>query len=318
MDKNNNFNENLNNCEKDIRVIIGSHGNNLHEYSITKKSLIHDFGKFSSTIQSVAISPGKKSFFVSEADKLHQYDICTRKQVFTRKNDGMDKIVLTYDCEYIIAVVDLNLEFWAVKQKNLITWENELGQPICSIACTYDNKYLFVGYTKGLLSIVDIQTAETIKNCKALRNIIYSIAFTKNNRTAYISDGDGYIRMMKWKQNANTEEDFELLKFKKSELLKIGNKYTYNICLTNDEENLIIGSGSIGKVYILNLYSEEVIKEFNLTTIILKISQVDEEMFAVVAEYNSDLTIIDLESFDIVDYQPNVTGRNSLTSLAVI
>ena len=61
-----------------------------------------------------------------------------------------------------------------------------------------------------------------------------------------MSDVDGNIKVLKWNYSKNSENYFEI----NEDCIKIGSKFsTFSICLTKDEDNLLVGCKEILKVY---------------------------------------------------------------------
>ena len=67
---------------------------------------------------------------------------------------------------------------------------------------------------------------------------ILSVAFTRDNQSAFINDHDGNIKMIKWKAGANSSHEFDF----SEEPKKVAGIHTESICLTKDEKYLLVGS----------------------------------------------------------------------------
>jgi len=95
-----------------------------------------------------------------------------------------------------------------------------------------------MGFTEGFLGVFNIQTTQNIFNFKVLKGSIYSMACMPDNSGAYINDYSGAVRLVKWKQDASTEDDFDL----SEEARKGPATRTKNICLTKDSKKLFVCS----------------------------------------------------------------------------
>ena len=173
-----------------------------------------------------------------------------------------------------------------------------------------------MGCNNGWLSISDLQNHQTIKNIKVLSGDIYSMAFSRDNQTAYISDYDGNIKIINWCLGADSEHDFDFNEQPK----KVGYGETRSICLTKDEKYLLVGSKGLVAVFETTTKEVKVWKEIVLTVNVHGINLIKDGKFALVAEYNGDLSIIDLESWDIFKRVfKNVTTEDwNLESIIVI
>ena len=97
---------------------------------------------------------------------------------------------------------------------------------------------MFIGYAQGYLGIFDIQQHQTVKNTQILSSNIHSMAFTRDNISAYVSDWSGNIKMIEWTESGDSTPTFDLTQ----EFTQVGNKWTYIICLTENERILLVGS----------------------------------------------------------------------------
>ena len=145
-----------------------------------------------------------------------------------------------------------------------------------------------------------------------MSNDINTVAFTQDNQSAFISDHDGSIKMIKWKQNANHEYDFKITQ----NSIQIGNKRTFQICLTKDDKNLLVGSEKLVSVY--NIEKMNVTKEFKLNIDVVGIKLINYDKNALIAEKNGDLTIINLETLKMSTSHKNTANGKQLLEIAVI
>ena len=67
---------------------------------------------------------------------------------------------------------------------------------------------------------------------------IYSVAFLRDNQSAFIAEYKGSIKIINWKAGASSGDDFDLTQKCK----KVSKFYTKAICLTKDDKYLLVGS----------------------------------------------------------------------------
>ena len=135
---------------------------------------------------------------------------------------------------------------------------------------------------------------------------IHSVAFTQDNQSAFISDWNGSIKMIKWKPNAETEHDFDFTK----EFKRVGNTVTYDICLTRDDKHLLIGSWN--RCSVMNTETLNVTKEFILGSYCKGIKLLHGGPHAIISDQDAVLTIIDTETMEISQTHKDVANGNNL------
>ena len=141
---------------------------------------------------------------------------------------------------------------------------------------------------------------------------IVSVAFSRDNQSAFISDYDGNIKMIKWKAGANSGDDFDFIEEPK----KVGRYGTVSICLTKDEKYLIVGSFEL--VSMFETKTREVKKEFNLRFAVEGIILIEDGKKAIIAEGNGNLSILDLETLEIYSIIENITNNKGLEKIIII
>ena len=138
------------------------------------------------------------------------------------------------------------------------------------------------------------------------------MAFSHDNQSAFIGDDKGNIKMIKWKQNASSGDDFDFSEKPK----KVGNGWTFSICLTKDEKYLLVGSNRLVSLY--ETTTREITKEFKMIFYVVQISLIKDGKKAIIAESNGDLSIINLGTLEISSIAENITNDKVLTSFAII
>jgi len=127
------------------------------------------------------------------------------------------------------------------------------------------------------------------------RNCVYSVAFTQDNLSAYVNDGEGNIKKITWKANATTEDEFDLTQESK----KLGGDLSYQICLTKDDKHILAGGSK--KLSVFDTRNFKLTKEIKMSFYVVGIKLVNEGKSAIVAEMNGHLTVIDLETLEITE-----------------
>ena len=129
---------------------------------------------------------------------------------------------------------------------------------------------------------------------------IYSMAFSRDNQSAFISDFYGNIKIINWKAGTNSEDQLNLIQ----NFEKVGDYGTYSICLTKDEKYLLVGSN--GLVCVFEIATREVAKEIRLWDMVKGISLIQDGKKAIIIESGAGFSIIDLETLEI----SLICGRN--------
>ena len=145
-----------------------------------------------------------------------------------------------------------------------------------------------------------------------MSNDIRSVAFSRDNHTAFISDNGGNIKMIKWKSDANSGNDFDFT----HDFKKVGNAMTQSICLTKDEKFLLVGSNSL--VSVLETATREVVKEFKMLSYVQAITLIQGGKRAIIADTYGNLSIIDLETLEILSISKKITNPFFLSKIIVI
>ena len=140
--------------------------------------------------------------------------------------------------------------------------------------------------------------------------IIYSVAFSRDNQRAFISDYRGGIGVIKWKVGANSGDDFHW----SEGFEKLGFEGTHSICLTKDEKYLLVGSKK--EFFVYETTTREVIKEFQLTDSVIAINLIKNNKKAIIVEQNGHVSILDLETMQISLIAKNIW--NDLNQIAVL
>ena len=301
------------------RLFCGCDNGSIVEFSIAEKKPVYDHGQILVyNITSMAKTPDNKSQFVCASDgTLIELDIATRKQVNSFNIKDAKECAVTLDNKsLIIGPNEKNcfLTQWSIQsKKQLHTWQSGVKEIVLSQSVSYDNKYLLIGYEAGWLSIFDLKKHQTLKNTEAMPSKIFSMVFSRDNQSAFISDTGGNIKMIKWQADASSGDDFDL----SEEPKMVGSMMTYSICTTKDEKYLIIGSFML--IRVLETATREVIKEFAMTGIAMTISLIQDGKKAVIVQQNGNLSILDLETLEISSIAENITKpHNGLRRMTLI
>ena len=155
------------------------------------------------------------------------------------------KCVKTHDKKFLItAPYEKNqpLDIYSVETfEQVHSWEQGVIDNPKELDVSQDNRYQFIGYPSGILGIYDLKNYKTIGNFQVLSGIINSVSFSRDNTSAFLSNLDGNIKMIKWQAGATSEGEFDLTEEPK----QVGNGHTFKICLTTDEKYLLVGSDGL-------------------------------------------------------------------------
>ena len=299
------------------RLFIGCNDGNLLEFSITDNKVVYDFGKIlDDHIISMAKTFDNKSQFVcDEYCNFKELDIPTRKQANRFNVNSAVFCVITYDNNLITAAFGKKcvLTKWSIRSnKQLHAWKSDVNQYVYSQSCSQDNKYQLIGYCEGWLGLFNLQKYFTVKNIKLLSDGIFSVAFSRDNQSAFISDWGGSIKMIKWQAGANSENDFDFTE--KPE--KVYNYSVYSVCLTKDEKYLLVGSKELLSIFAT--MTRKVIKEFKLSSDVHGINLIKDDKMAIIAQTNGNLGFLDLEKMELYKIADNITKSKELKRIAII
>ena len=143
-----------------------------------------------------------------------------------------------------------------------------------------------------------------------MSNAISSVAFSRDNQSAYISSYSGHIKMIKWQVGANSEDEFDF-----TEESKQAGGFIQSICLTKDEKYLLVGLSP--HLRILETETREVRKKFKLTGLVVTISLIQDGKKAIITQTNGNFSILDLETLKKSNAK-NITYDNRLSNIIVI
>ena len=293
--------EQYNLITKPIHLLIGYKTGNIIECSIDKNRIgIKKFElshyNLMGAVQLITPNINKKSFYVVFYH-LAQFDIHSRKCIKKIKEGRLRKLVLTYDGRYLITDHYESIQIRSARTYKLLfvlDLQDREGfrTRIRSLTCSYDSKYLFIGSNDERLKIFDLKNFCIIKN--NLKDTIHSIVLFKDNQNAIVIDNNGNIKKLNWKVNAKIAGDFIYIK----QYGELCNTNLLNLCLSDDQETLFIGSGQLVKVF--NLQTCQEIKVFVLKNFIKGMELIDDEKKVVLIEQNGNLTIINSLLLEII------------------
>ena len=141
---------------------------------------------------------------------------------------------------------------------------------------------------------------------------IYSIAFSRDNQKAFVSEFNGSIKMIKWEEGANSGRDFSFNHGSDY----VGSSYTYSICLTKDEKYLLVVSYEL--LCVFDTTKRIVVKTFKLNGWISGINLIKDGKKAIIAEESGNLIILDLETLEIKKIAENIANGKTLKKVIVI
>merc|ERR1712007_7294 len=115
-----------------------------------------------------------------------------------------------------------------------------------------------------------MQDFKTIYYKEVLNWGIYAIEFSKFEKKCYLADYRSNLKVIRWNENSNQEEDFQLNK----ESIEVNNDIdTFSIKLTHDENELLVGSNK--SLFIVNADTLQTIKRLPLPGYLRNISLIE-------------------------------------------
>ena len=290
------------------------------EFSLISKPIVYDLGKNSfDYIFSIAKTPDNKSQFVSSPNhNFREINIPSLREVYKLPNIGERICVVTYDNKILVTAYRYKLTKLSIRTKQrLHTWPNSANMHVYSQSVSQDNKYQLIGSNQWL-GIFDLQKNQTLEHIQVMSDPIFSVAFSRDNQTVFISDKSGYIKMIKWQASANSGDDFDF----NEKPIKVGMFDTYSICLTKDEKYLLVGGCE--RVCIFAITKLRLSKPYKSKNVVRTLSQnglSEKAMFrqlqpyygvfvrtitlagdgktAIIVENNGGLCTLNLETFEI-------------------
>ena len=139
------------------------------------------------------------------------------------------------------------------------------------------------------------------------------MAFSHDSKSVFISDGAGNIKMEKWREDTYPGHESNYTE----EPIKVGGSNTYSICLTKDEKYLLVGSNKLLQVFET---TEKIVqKKFKLKSMVEVITLTKNGHYALIGEYDGNLSILDLETLEISLIAKNITtNRKRLCFMTLI
>ena len=295
----------------DAMFIVNSDGD-LYMYSIKSKKVVYKLAKIKkSDIEEIASTHDKKTLYIcNKACCLYEFDIRSRKITETfLNNERIDKMIVTHDNQILFTKsrrTDNVIKWCRKTKKKLYILSNFNNQKLCSWACTFNSRFLQLGYTNGYFAIFSISENLVVKDVQALCDTvsipydnIFSIVAAKDNKYVYLIDRAGYMRALKWKLGYFNKTSYEFANYFASQI----SYPTINlIYLVNDDKNLLLVNQELGILTIYNLYLKKLTNTFNLEKKIVSISQFKNGKSVIVIQKFGFLKVIDLETMQITDH----------------
>ena len=301
------------------KIFVGCWNGSLIEFSIIENKIMYDYSCkiCDREITSMAKTSDNKTQYVCDYNgDTKEIDIRTHKQVKNFQVNNAVYCVVTHDNKsLIIAECGKNcwLTKWSIRsKKKLDSWQSVVDARVYSQSVSQDNRYQLIGYVKGILGIFDLQSHKTLKNINFLSEAIFGVTFSRDNQNACIGDNNGLFKMIKWKADAKSGDDFHFTKKSNN----VGHFPSGAMCLTKDDKYLLVGSSKY--VCVFENKTRKVKKKFKLKSNIQGISLVQDGKKAIIAESNGNLSIVDLETLEMSLIAENITRGISLNKIIVI
>ena len=303
---------------KGYKLFVSYQDGSVIEFSLIENKIIHDHGQiFNNRIFSMAKTFDNKSQFLCDIiGSFKELDISTRKQANRFDVKSARCCVVTYNNEFLITASNEKncvLTKWSIRaKKQLHTWHSGINEQVSSQSCSQDNKYQLIGHMFGWLGIFDLQKHQMLKKVKVLKSYIFSVAFSRDNQSAFISDQEGYIKVINWQAGASSGDIFDFTQ----NVTKVGSGCTESICLTKDEKHLLVAD--CDSVRVFETTTREVTTVSELTSYVKAISLFQDDEMAIIAELNGNLTIVDLKTMEISSIIKKITNTKIISRIAVI
>ena len=299
-------------------VLFGDDCGHLFEHSIDQNKITHNFEQFNDKIITIVIAPNKKSIYVATAlPALYKFDLQSYKLIKKMKMSYQYNENISITSRYLIIQTynHFCLELWSIQNQKLIcTIKLHTTESIRSLTCSKDNNFVFIGHDSGYLSIVSIKNNQILKTTKDFDIEICSIIIFKDNQNAIVSDFDGHIKKLNWKQDAKNDYDFQYIK----NYGNVSGSYTTNICLNNNEDSIFICSYL--EVFIQNLDTGKKTAKFILCGVAKEVELVENGEKAVVVQDDGKIFILDLDVLGIteIDHGHELTNGNHTRCTKII
>ena len=307
-------------CPDVGNVFIACNDGSVVEFSMIEKKVVQK-QKISDTIfYSMAKTSDNKTQFLCDGNfKLKVAELSTLKPVKGFREKDAFYCVVTHDNQFLITADHSfnghngTLIKWSMQtKKQLHKWQSGVDTETFSLSVSQDSKYQLIGYYSKV-SIFDLQKDKTLKNIEIQCSDIHSVAFTHDNQSAFISCIKGSINVIKWQADAKSGDvNFDdPVKF----YLHNQRRETTSICLTNDDKYLLIGCER--RVRIFDTTTKEKIKRFEIPFGVQDISLSEEGKKAIIAEFDGNIHVIDLETLEI-EKIADTFGHGQLNKILVI
>ena len=279
--------------ENNTRLIIAMNNAYFSEYSMSYNNVTHYYGQLIENIFiNIALTPDKRNFFVNKHDTLYQFNTRSRKRVGDfRVGYEIGRILVTNDNKFLILTDrdDFLLTKWSIKtQQKLFTWDhNEEYGNVSIISCTYDSKYLIIGFTRKYFVIFDLKENKAIYTNEFSENLT-CINITKDSESIFMLAKDSIIKF-----DMKTYKFETFLKSPDCNLL-IGHRI---ICLSDNDEYLLYGYGQ--NLVMFNIKTKEFSKKIKVIYSIFDMKLIKNSTQILLSHYPNSFSIIDYKTFEV-------------------
>lgn len=243
-------------------IVFGSARGHLLVYSLSKDTIIHDFGQILKyPVTCIAKTTDNKTLYVCDFYfNTVEIDLRTGKKLSCNRLK-IDYLAVTHDDRFLFTATK-NKNGWYEIQKHsarttkLIDTLEGHQNKVCSMSISHDNKLLFLGYY-CTIDIVDIQKFKVIKTTEILKGGICLMSWRQDNCGVYFGDYFGNIKVMTCKPNSYKKEDFD-----SSQPTKEVGSGNYSTILINGDKELLVGS--YNNFYLLDANTLDTIEVFQV------------------------------------------------------
>jgi len=310
-------------AKNENQVLIAKTNGTMNIYSLDSKKFIYEKANPDNKCMcSYLVSKDKKSIFAYRGEGvLSQIDLRSKKVLQKFKPDeGILHMITTNDGQYLLAVL-LSGKIAKIEIKsNKITYHRTPKAQAFSLECTKNSKFAIIGYSDGYVSFYDIEKELIVSTRRVLERNITSIAVTLDDKYAYVGQVAGGVAKI-------DIGNFEIVETYMIDENNTAYKAVHvtKMCITNDQEYLIIASNHVLNVFSLS--KKEVVKKIvpeldenpmnMFYSSVIMLDFIDNGKKLLKATMNGCFVTIDIDTLEIIDEYEKVTDGEILEGVIV-
>lgn len=159
-----------------------------------------------------------------------------------------------------------------------------------SLNCSYDSKYLVIGLMNGYLEIFDIKKQCFTKIIERPMLQYFSVAITKDNQYAYLTDMEGQIAKITLDKNIDDLQEFDPY-FSRHHItfLQIN-------CLTKNQKYLIFSFLNFQLIRVHKFKTKET-KTLNMQSLVKGMCLIENDDKLAIALTKGRIVVVNIENF---------------------